>query len=399
MSPLKEQRMKPATTQNWYKTPPTLNAALFVVLLAGHGLLHLIGMNLPDGKYWITACIILFGTAVSFFFGKVWSFVTLAIGLVLSQTLIIFTWHSAAWGTVINIFLAAYAVTLYGSMRFEVESQILMHGLLTELKLPEQRVLTDQSIRALPPIVARWLQRSGIAGKEIPYLVQLRQQGRMRTKPSGAWMEFDAAQLSLTQYPAFIWKSTVRVIPFIEMNGRDMLLKTQASMLIQFAGLFKKRARQYNGELVCASLLRFLAELAWCPAAAIVPYIRWQQVDESSAEAVLRYEGVEVKGCFSFSSNGDITGFTAQRLYTSGKRATIEEWDIKMNGHKDFHGVRVPSSCSVTWNLGSGAFTWLEFKLTKLDFNKPFLTDRTITVDSINKYYDHNQLIHESDIL
>ncbi|MBK8555945.1 MAG: hypothetical protein IPL65_09335 [Lewinellaceae bacterium] len=52
------------------------------------------------------------------------------------------------------------------------------------------------------------------------------------------------------------------------------------------------------------SMIRFLGELCWFPAAAVSDYLQWEQTDSLSARATIRYAGLTGTGNFHFSPTG-----------------------------------------------------------------------------------------------
>ena len=115
------------------------------------------------------------------------------------------------------------------------------------------------------------------------------------------------------------------------------------------------------------TLLRFLAEMAWFPQAAISPYLKWESVDDTSARVNMDYKGVSASGIYSFNRDGLVEAFEARRYGDFGGIYRKENWHIAVTGYKTFNGVRVGNANQVTWKLREGDFTWLEIYLTSIE--------------------------------
>lgn len=227
------------------------------------------------------------------------------------------------------------------------------------------------ALQRLPPVIQQWLIRSGIRGKNRITHLRLMQKGKMRTKPGSRWMPFMAEQYFTIDDPGFIWKAHVKMLPFIHLCGKDQLKDGRGNMLIKLFGFLPVVHEKGNDKIHSATMVRYLAEMAWFPSAALNEYIKWEPVGTNAARAFLLYKGVSVSGIFTFDQDGDLKTFSAMRYMGSGRNAKEQKWLVEMTGYKDFSGWRIPYKNKVTWQLAEGDFTWAEIELTKLDFNLP----------------------------
>ncbi len=123
-------------------------------------------------------------------------------------------------------------------------------------------------------------------------------------------------------------------------------------------------------ELDQGTLLRFLGELAWFPSAALAPYLRWEPLDEHSARAVMSHAGVSASADFFFDADGRVLRMAARRYMKSGSApATLERWEVRMTQWQRPDGVLIPTEGEVSWELGSGRFTYYEFRIVALQEN------------------------------
>ncbi|HLP48237.1 MAG TPA: hypothetical protein VK469_20000 [Candidatus Kapabacteria bacterium] len=94
---------------------------IFAIILVFHGLIHLMGfakafdlskidaltqpISKPVGLLWLLACLLFLATLIVFLghYDSWWIIAALAV--IISQTLIIFSWHDAKFGTIANLII------------------------------------------------------------------------------------------------------------------------------------------------------------------------------------------------------------------------------------------------------------------------------------------------------
>ncbi|MCB0531479.1 MAG: hypothetical protein H6574_12405 [Lewinellaceae bacterium] len=358
---------------------------LFAALLLFHGLIHLMGfakafkfaemsqLTLPisraAGVFWLLTTALFFGTAVLFLLkNDIWWMVAIP-AVILSQGLILMSWQDAKFGTLANILVVTGILLAWGGWRFADMVNRELQTFLPKKTQAQEVVLTANDLVALPPTVQRWLDHANCLGKPVPPAFQLQQQGAMRTSPDGKWMPFEATQTTRIGQPGFIWMVQVEAAPFVQLVGRDKYLDGKGYMLIKLLSLVPI-ADARGPETDQGALLRYLGELVWCPAAVVSDYIHWEAIDERSAKATMRYQGVEASGTFTFTPEGDPLCFEAMRYYDRKGGATLEKWqvDVDQKSFREFEDVRIPTRSTVLWLLESGRFDWLKLEIQSLTY-------------------------------
>jgi hypothetical protein len=112
------------------------------------------------------------------------------------------------------------------------------------------------------------------------------------------------------------------------------------------------------------TLLRYLAEMAWFPQAAVSDYLQWEEIDHHHARVKMNYKGVSASGVFTFNSEGLISGFEAQRYGDFDGEYRLETWSVKVTGYQTLHGKKIGNKNEVTWKLKDGDFLWLKMEVT-----------------------------------
>ncbi len=360
-----------------------MGSLVLSLVLALHGLIHLMGfakgfglaelaaLTQPISRAWALAWLVVgLGLLVSAALRALGlaSWWMLALPAVLaSQLVIVAFWQDAKAGTLANLIVLIVILVGAGRWRFEQRAAAQVRLLVAAAEADEERLLEADDLRGLPPIVRRWVERSGAVGAPRRRIVHIRQRGSMRTTAEGSWMPFVAEQWFTPDRPAFAWAVDVRAGPGVHLLGRDDFVGGRGRMRIDLFGLVPV-ADATGPRIDQGAALRYLAEMVWFPAAATDDNVRWRQLSETEAEATLTYPGGEVDGVFVFDDEGDPAGFRAMRY----RDQALEEWAIAIGPSepRGGDGIRVPVRSEVSWRAaeeGAERWTWLEVEILSRD--------------------------------
>jgi hypothetical protein len=358
---------------------------LFEILLLIHALIHLMGfvkgfglaeikelsvpVSIPSGILWLLTTILFLISLVLLLLKKDSWWMVGALAMVISQVLIFSAWHDARFGTLANVII--FIAVLFGAGTWQFDRMVKKEVIsFMPSTLSAGIPVRDSAIALMPPVVQKWLKRSGILGKQVIQTVHLKQKGQMRTKPGAVWMPFVAEQWFRTEDPGFIWRAKVRAPLGITLVGRDQYNDGKGHMLIKLASLIPV-ANARGMETDQGSLLRYLAEIGWFPSTALESYLQWKEVDSLTAEVTMTHGGISASGIYRFTQEGDIASFEARRYYDRKEGATLEDWLIQVDpdGYREFEGIRIPAKSSVTWKFRDGEFTWLKLEITDIRYN------------------------------
>lgn len=355
------------------------------IIILLHALIHLLGffkafnlaeirqlqleISRPLGYLWLFCALLFLFVLYLVLQGKSWWAFFAIAAVIISQSLIILSWQDAKFGSVLNLIILLISLPALGSFYFQKKTEKEVRRLvqLTE-DSTEMPVILENNTQ-LPEIVRKWLLNSGVKDKPEVAFVRLKQQGRMKIKPEGEWMPFQANQYFNLKAKSFIWAARVNSDSLIYFEGRDKLINGQGEMLIKLFSLFPLVNEYNNHKIDSGAMQRFLAEICWFPTAALSSQISWSALDGNAARAELEIYGKKVSGIFNFSEDGELLSFQTQRFYGGEQDAREETWHIEMLGFKEFSGYRIPNKCTITWNLEEGDFTWLELEIIEIDYN------------------------------
>lgn len=163
----------------------------------------------------------------------------------------------------------------------------------------------------------------------------------MRTSFDGTWMPTTADQYFSVDKPGFVWKADVRMMRWLPMVGRDKYVNGRGNMLIKALSVVSV-VDATDAKTDQGTLLRYLGEICWFPAAALSPYITWQPVDDAHARATMTYKGVTASATFAFDAQHRLAGVSALRYMGGGDKGTLQKWYIPSRAWKTIHGVTIP---------------------------------------------------------
>lgn len=270
--------------------------------------------------------------------------------------------------TIILAFLIVLvSIAAIGYFTFNGRINREISGLLSEARLEPRVVVTEEMLRNLPLPVQRYMAYSGVLGKRIPGSVHLKQIGRIRQGEKSPWMKIEAAEHYSTAPPGFVWKVFMpnRRLPLA--LGRDAYLGGRGSMLIKMLSLFSM-VNAAGSEIDQGSMMRYLNEMTWFPAAFLGANVSWKAIDESSAEVTLTDRGKSVSATMVFDPNGKPLNFVAKRYRMVGKGYDLETWSTPFTGYGEFEGLKLPVRGQGVWNLKEGDLVYVELEITELEY-------------------------------
>jgi len=363
----------------------------FLIILLIHGFIHVLGfvksyhlaevpqlsLDIPRslGNLWLICAILFLAVIILMIFGKPWWPFFAIAAVILSQTLIVLYWQDAKFGTILNIIILLVSIPATGKFQFDNMVQKEAIELLSNIPKKTDGKINKDDLAHLPEIVRKWMENSGVVGKQKIVSVRLKQKGELKTKPEGKWMPFTAEQYFDVENPAFVWVTDVTAFPGIHLSGRDKFNDGEGKMLIKLLSLIPVVNEGKNEKLNLGTMLRFLGEICWFPSAALNQYITWEEVGDNSAKATFSLNNKKVSGLFTFSKNGELKSFEAERYYGAGEDAQKEKWLVEVKSYKKFEVANLPNKSKVTWKLPDGDFNWLNLEITELEYNPQQIFD------------------------
>ncbi|MFS0776716.1 DUF6544 family protein [Neobacillus sp. 3P2-tot-E-2] len=273
---------------------------------------------------------------------------------------------------IILFLLLLIVVSRIARVYFVKNGENLVANLLEGIDKESSKTIEREDMKKLPAPVQKWLTNSNVIGKEEVKTVRLKQQGRMRTEKNGKWMPTKGEQYFSISEPGFIWIADVKMAPLVQLSGIDTFIAGSGKMKIKVFSLFPVVDAK-GPEMDSGTMMRYLAEMMWYPSAALKPYIKWDEIDGTSAKATMEYNGISVSGVFYFNEKGDILRFVGKRYREVNGKYVLSDWGGINKEFKEFNGIRIPSKSDVTWFEKDEEFRWFEVEITDLQYNVPSL--------------------------
>ncbi len=155
--------------------------SVFLGIVVMHGLIHLLGfikayniasvnqlsqtISKPVGILWLLVTVMFMTVVVLFFLKNDYWMAFGIIAVVISQILIIMTWHDAKFGTIPNIIILLVLVLSMGSYFFEQSYRKDVANNFTDNNSFKEEILTEKNTEHLPIPVQKYLHYVGVMGK------------------------------------------------------------------------------------------------------------------------------------------------------------------------------------------------------------------------------------------
>jgi hypothetical protein len=359
-----------------------------IVLFVVHGALHLLGFlkawglaALPQmngrtiillgapatrvvGTLWLLAAAVLLIAAALHIAARESWWIAGAVGLLLSQALIILAWPDAKFGTVANVFILIAVLSAGATARFDRKVAEERATLLADVVTMPGAAVDAEALVDLPAPVRRWLSHAGVVGRLRSSRVRLAQSGELRTTPDGPWMSITAEQDFSVEPPGFVWQVRTTMLRVLPIVGRDRYHRGVGSMLITAAGLYPF-VDASGPQIDLGARLRFLGEIVWFPSAALSPRIRWSPIDDDTARATLVDGDEAVSAEFRFDAVGRFIALEAERAY-GDEVGGRQRWIVTASEWRRHSNIEIPTRGEVLWRLPAGDFTYFRWQVDDL---------------------------------
>ncbi|WP_394236542.1 DUF6920 family protein [Niallia oryzisoli] len=359
---------------------------VFVFVVMVHGLIHSLGflkafhfaelnqlklaISKPIGILWLVTAISFLFSVLLFMTNKNWWWMPSLLAILLSQTVISFSWQDAKVGTIANIMILIVTLAGYGSWQFHQQANKEIQQFLSEVSMEQTKYISEQELNSLPSIVQKWLHQTGIVGKEEMKTVYLKQRGQMKLKTDQKeWYRAEAEQYVRIEEPGFIWKVDMKMLPFVHVAGKDRFQEGNGTMTMKIGSLIPVVNVAGNKKVDESSLQRYLLELPIYPSAALQPYITWEEMDEKTAKAAMTYKGISGSAIFHFNNQGELVKISALRYKDSDEKAKRMECIGEIQDYEIMNGIKIPAKIDISWMLEEGKFTWYTLEIYDYQYN------------------------------
>jgi hypothetical protein len=264
----------------------------------------------------------------------------------------------------------------FGNSRWARETQAQV-ALLDAARLPapagQNKLYDARELDGLPAPVQRYFRAVLPDGQPLIATATFELAGTINMSATGDnWKPFTSWQRAVVHRPGFLWNGRVAMFPGVAANVHDSYIAGTGTLHAAMLGLFTVAQVDGDGEIARGELMRYFAEMAWYPTALLPSQgVRWEAVDDRSANATLVDGPISLTLLFRFDDVGLITSVHADaRGATQGKDGAMVmlPWECRLSGYQLRSGMMVPTRGEVAWMRPKGRKSYFIGNLTSLAY-------------------------------
>jgi hypothetical protein len=362
-------------------------AIAFAVILALHGLVHLIGAakglgwaEMPSltqavspgmGVVWLAASGLLASTAVLLFMASRWWWLVGSAAVVLSALAMASSWADSKFGAPLTALAAvgvAYGFLGQGPASLRAEYDRDVARLLADP--PQAALVTDADLATLSHPLQRYLRLVGVVSQPRVHTFRVRMHGRMRSGRTASWMTFTAEQHNRVDPHArlFYMEASLHGLP---AQAYHRYVDGTASMRVKAAALVPVVTQ--SGPLMTESetvtLFNDLCVMA--PAALLGQAVTWRPVDSRTTDAVFTNAGHTVRARLTFNDAGALIDFVSDDRSQIASDGTLRRvrWSTPLGSYRTFDQARLTSGGEARWHEPEDHWTYIEVTLDEVRYN------------------------------
>jgi len=228
-----------------------------------------------------------------------------------------------------------------------------------------------RELDGLPAPVQRYFRAVLKDGQPIITAVTIELVGTFNMSPtSEQWKPFTSRQRVVTRRPGFLWDAKIAMLPGVTVRVVDSYIAGKGLLRAKLQGLFTMAEQQGDGDIARGEFMRWFAEVLWYPTALLPSQgVRWESVDERSANATVADGPLSLTLLFRFNDAGLIGSFRAEaRGGMVGDTMVMAPWEGIWSNYQTRDGVRVPFTGEVAWMQPEGRKPYFIGTVTKLAF-------------------------------
>lgn len=215
--------------------------------------------------------------------------------------------------------VAAVGLSALGSKRWTDTTRTLTRRLESarvddKSQSPFPARFDSRELEGLPAPVQRYFRAVLKEGQPILAAVTVELAGTFNMSTTGEqWKPFTSKQRVITRRPGFLWDAQVSMLPGVAVRVVDSYIAGEGLLHAAVLGLFTVADVHGGGEIARGELMRFFAEAAWYPTALLPSQgVRWEALDDASANATIVDGPLTLTLLFRFNDAGLIDSFRAE---------------------------------------------------------------------------------------
>ncbi|MBL0151128.1 MAG: hypothetical protein IPP87_21680 [Ideonella sp.] len=287
------------------------------------------------------------------------------------------TWLQWLGVCLVVLAFAAVGLTAFGEHRWAGEMTALqasleagrLDGKPGASPLPTR--YDARELEGLPAPVQRYFRAVLKDGQPMITAVTIDIAGTFNMSPTGEqWKPFTSRQRVVARRPGFLWDAKIAMLPGVNVRVVDSYIVGKGLLHATIQGLFTMADIQGEGEIARGEFMRWFAEVAWYPTALLPSQgVRWEAVDDHSANATFTDGPLTLTLLFRFNDAGLIASFRAEaRGGMVGDKMIMAPWEGVWSNYQVRDGVQVPFTGEVAWMRPEGRRPYFIGTVTALAF-------------------------------
>lgn len=279
-----------------------------------------------------------------------------------------FTWLALACAVLV---IAAVGLTAFGAMRWADATQSLTARLEAGRVPPVPARYDVREIESLPMPVQRYFHAALTPGQAIVTASTIQMTGTFNLSATGEqWRPFTSLQRVTTRRPGFLWDARISMLPGVAVRVVDSYIAGNGLLKASIQGLFTMADMQGGDDMARGEFMRWFVEAVWYPTALLPSQgVRWQAVDDRSANATLVDGPVSLTLLFRFNDTGLISSFRAEaRGGMVGEVVVMAPWEGSFSNFQTRDGMTVPFTGEVAWVRPQGRKPYFIGNVTSLNY-------------------------------
>lgn len=257
----------------------------------------------------------------------------------------------------VSLVVALAGSVVLGSYRWNSETRDLRTRLAGARAPVRPKTVDFRELEGLSGPVQRFFRTALTDGQPMIAEVRIRHRGTFNMGETvDQWKPFTSDQQIIAQRPGFDWDARIAIAPGLHARVHDAYISGEGLLHASLLGLFSLANVRGTGAFAEGELMRFCAEATWYPTALLPSQgVRWQPVDDHSANATLSDGSVSVTLLFTFSMSGLIESVRAESRgrMVSGS-ITPTRWEGRFWNYSERDGMHIPLEGEVAWLLPEG---------------------------------------------
>ena len=238
-------------------------------------------------------------------------------------------------------------------------------------RLPSPARFDAGELEGLPAPVQRYFRAVLPDGQPIIAATTIEMTGTMNMSATAErWKPFTSRQRVVTRKPGFLWDADVVMFPGLHARVEDSYIAGHGRLIAKVFGLFTVADSEGEGEIARGEFMRYFAESPWYPTALLPSQgVRWQAVDDASADATIVDGPITLTLRFRFNEAGLIASVHAEsRGAGAGKDGAMVmlPWDCGLSDYRPRGGMLIPMTGEAAWVRPEGRKVYFVGHIKKL---------------------------------